>query len=135
MLHLYDSALHLPETEPEAADLLPDINHARWQAVRYHVARRLARDYYWVVFEPLEESKPEPVGGSLSDDLADIWRDLKRGITDDQSTPVIDAVWHLRFSFETHWGRHAVGAIAALHALCFGEFADPSRPQLRPIGQ
>ena len=40
-----------------------------------------------------------------------------------------DVIWHWSSSFETHWGQHAVGAIAALNALCFGQFPDLNRPQ------
>jgi hypothetical protein len=132
VLRLYDRALLLPEIESETADLLNGINHETWQAVRREVGRKLARDYYWEIFEPLEQAKPEPVLGSLSDDLADIWRDLKTGVAEmdgGRATAINDATWHWRFSFETHWGHHATGAIAALHALCFGQFADGNRPK------
>jgi hypothetical protein len=136
LLRLYDSALHLPELEPETQSLLSGISHEEWESMREHVGRKLARDYYWEIFEPLEEQKPEPVAGSLSDDLADIWRDLKPGLRECNGTVVAiqDIVWQWRFSFETHWGHHAAGAIAALHALCFGQFADVNRPQSAPAG-
>ena len=117
------------------AELLNRIDHEQWQRVREQVGQRLARDLYWVVFEPLEKEKPDPVVGSLSDDLADIWRDLKPGLAEIDSckaTSISDAVWQWRFSFESHWGHHAAEAIAALHAVCFGEFADPERPQAAP---
>jgi Domain of unknown function (DUF5063) len=82
---------------------------------------------YWEIFEPLEAQPPEPVTGSISDDLADIWRDIQVGLQIFDAD-VNGAVWHWRFSMETHWGHHAVGAAAALAALCFGPYADESRP-------
>lgn len=78
LLRLYQHALLLPEVQPETTELLDSIEHESWQRIREQVARRLARDYYWTIFEPLENGTPEPVAGSLSDDLADIWRDLNR---------------------------------------------------------
>ena len=133
VLRLYQAALLLPELSPESADLLEGIKHERWNTVRESIERRLSRDYYWVVFEPLEQDKPELVLGLLSDDLADIWRDLNPGITaidSGRTTFVSNVVWNWRFSFETHWGQHAASAIYALHALCFGKFADGSRTEV-----
>jgi len=138
VLRLYEMALHLPEVEPERGDLLPSISHETWQALRDHVGRKLSRDYYWDIFEPLEKEKPEPVVGSISDDLADIWRDVKPGIAEidaGRATSPNEAVWHWRSSFETHWGRHAAGAVVALHSLCFGQFADASRPPAASTGR
>ena len=28
-------------------------------------------------------------------------------------------VWEWRFSYENHWGRHAIGAMRAIHALLY----------------
>lgn len=74
-------------------------------------------DLYWLVFDPTQPDAP--VAGSLRDDLLEINHDLQRGLhLFDQATPqaVTDAVWTWRFDFHTHWGRHALGALAALHA-------------------
>ncbi len=138
LLGLYQLALHLPEVAPGNRGSLERINHETWAAVRENLGRQLARDYYWAIFEPLELEKPEPICGSLSDDLADIWRDLKPGVAaiDTGTTTLIsDVVWHWRFSFETHWGHHAANAITALHAVSFGAFADEGRPATRPQGE
>ena len=37
----------------------------------------------------------------------------------DEGSPeaVADAVWQWRFSFESHWGQHATGAMNALREL------------------
>lgn len=138
LLLLYQLALQLPEAGPASDDLLPRIEHEAWNLVRENIAKRLARDYYWAVFEPLEQELPDALVGSLSDDLADIWRDLKPGLAlidiGTKNSPN-DIVWEWRLSFETHWGTHAVGAISALHALCFGSYADVSRPTLAPPGR
>jgi hypothetical protein len=135
LLLLYQLALQLPHAGPDSDDLLPRIEYETWNLVREKIAKRLARDYYWAVFEPLEQELPEAIAGSLSDDLADIWRDLKPGldvIDAGTTTSPNDLAWEWRVSFETHWGAHAVGAIAALHALCFGPYADGNRHTLAP---
>ncbi len=123
----------LTDFEPESVELPSRIQHEAWQTQFERLGKKLARDAYWMVFEPLEQQKPEPLYGSISDDLADIWRDVKEGLVEmDSGTPtaMMDAAWHWRFSFETHWAQHAAGAICSLTALCFGQFADETRPRL-----
>jgi hypothetical protein len=54
--------------------------------------------------------------GSIADDLADTWRDLKQGLLALESgSPEADVVFSWRHDFTSHWGRHAVNALAALH--------------------
>jgi len=131
LLRLYDAALYLPEVEASVSATFARVDNGATEQLRKQLGQRLARDYYWEVFEPLEMDKPEALVGSLSDDLADIWGELKSGLAAADGTDpssLNDAVWCWRFSFETHWGHHAAGAINALHALCFGGFADVDRP-------
>lgn len=121
LLYLYEGAMRLPDTD--VADLDAPIGHEAWQAVFDSIPARLpGRDYYWLVFSPLESEAPNPVAGSLADDIADIWRDLKPGlllIDSGGANYRASAIANWRLSFEIHWGRHAVDAIAVLHALCF----------------
>lgn len=130
VLRLYDCALLLPTTELTTGESLDRIPHPDWEAVRKRISERLQRDY-WQIFEPLEVEPPAPVAGSLSDDLADIWRELKMGLLAMDNTHGVDTtvVWHWRFSFESHWAQHAAGAIGGLDALCYGQFADQNRPE------
>ena len=131
IVKLYSAALLLPIIVPKTADILDEIHNDNWQLQRERLVQRLSRDYYWQVFEPLEQKQPEVLVGSLSDDLTDIWRDVKEGLLefDKSDASLDDVIWHWRSSFETHWGQHAVGAIAALNALCYGQFPDLNRPQ------
>lgn len=137
VLELYRAALLLPETEPDSVFFDDAVGHDLWDATRRRLQEKLSRDYYWEAYEPLESDQPETLLGSLSDDLADIWRDIKRGLevvaahdlAAIGANTLAQAVWHWRFSLETHWGQHASGAINCLHALCFGPFADTSRPR------
>jgi hypothetical protein len=132
LLRLCERALLLPESWSDAVELPKGIQHEAWQEQFNRLRETFARDLYWEVFEPFESEKPEPLYGSISDDLADIWRDLKTGLLEIEkgtSSSVENAGWHWRFRFESHWGAHAAGAITALIALCFGPFADVTRPQ------
>ncbi|ANX13333.1 hypothetical protein ABE41_015095 [Fictibacillus arsenicus] len=107
---LYVQAISLPEVKPkhtEVSDLnfdLPDLKLKR-------------NDTYWVVFEPY--TFEEPVCGSLTDDLLDIYKDLKEGVLLYQRDKQVEATWYWKFNFEIHWGRHAINAMRALHSLNF----------------
>jgi len=120
LLRLYQHLLLLPNADPDEPEWSERISHEEWHVVFERTARRIQRDGYWEVFDPFAEDKPDPICGSIADDLADIWRDIKAGLsTFDGGRPncAADAVWHWRFSFGSHWGHHAAGAICALTAL------------------
>jgi hypothetical protein len=72
----------------------------------------------WVVFDPLKLDREDPMITTLSDCLADIWKDLKPGLEAldvDRQRYWNQALWKWRFSFQTHWGRHAIDALRAIH--------------------
>jgi hypothetical protein len=71
---------------------------------------------YRKVFEPFDP-KADAIWFSVSDDLADIYCDIKKGLVKirNRSGVPSSVVWQWKFGFESHWGRHAVSAIAALH--------------------
>jgi hypothetical protein len=124
ILALYTAGLTLPDAESEYQESLCD-RDTRHRFLKT-VAEKLNGDlYYQEMFEPLDLDVREPVTGSLSDDLTDIYFDVKEGlmrISDDGVVPA-HVIWAWAFGLESHWGRHAVGAITALHSLLFGEHA------------
>jgi hypothetical protein len=76
-----------------------------------------AFEVYWEVFDPYVDEAP--VAGSLSDDVLDVYRDVRRGLDLwDSTAPLAAAIWEWRFHFDTHWGDHAVDALRALHRAC-----------------
>ncbi len=72
---------------------------------------------YWKIFDPSRKEKPVQVW--LQDDLADIYRDLKRELYKidriGTNEAVEDALWQLKFGFKAHWGHHCVDAMRVLH--------------------
>lgn len=79
-------------------------------------------DYYWLV-DPLalhRYAEPASRAGQLSDDLADLWRDLKIGLRTWERGSSADrslAHWHWHFTFHSHWGEHVVDALKVLHRI------------------
>ncbi|MBX3217135.1 MAG: DUF5063 domain-containing protein [Labilithrix sp.] len=108
LLALYSAALSLPSVEP-TDDVKPGRTPESprdWQGFEEF-------ETYWEVFDPYKSD--EPVAGSLSDDLLDVYRDVRRGLSLWESGHDASAIWEWRFSFESHWGGHAVDALRALH--------------------
>lgn len=79
-------------------------------------------DFYHEVYEPsLEE---EVVGGLLSDDLSDVFLDLKRSLVNYQRGNKKDAIWQIKFDLTSHAGHHLVDALRVIHRL-INDHMDP----------
>jgi Domain of unknown function (DUF5063) len=78
------------------------------------------RDSYRKFLDPWKTE--DPLYGSVSEDLADIWRDLKHGMLVLTKNDPSHAICEWRFSFFYHWGPfHATGLLRPLFALAFRE--------------
>lgn len=110
LLSLYAAAIELPDaskaTEKDAPT--PPVP-GDWPGFAAH-------DDYWEVFDPYVKS--EPVAGWMSDAVLDVYRDIQRGLWFWENDEIADAVWEWRFSFDSHWGAHAIDALRALHRAC-----------------
>jgi hypothetical protein len=112
LLELYRAGCALPNVEPPAGfEAGPSPSKPeRWAGFERF-------ESYWEVFDPYVDEAP--VGGSLSDDLLDVYIDVQRGLSLWESkAPRAAAVWEWRFHFDAHWGDHAVDALRALHRAC-----------------
>lgn len=73
------------------------------------------------VFRKVQVQMEELPGGAettlvVADDLADVWRDLRRGLDGLASgARWEDVSWEWKFGLQTHWGKHAEDALVALH--------------------
>lgn len=114
---LISGVVELPVTEIETDDWPLPSRSADWYTIRPQLEALLGDwDEYREIFDPYSGLDEEPVIGSLSDDLGDIYVDLMEGLdAHDAGCVPGDAVFHWRFGFWTHWGEHATGALRALH--------------------
>lgn len=108
------AAVGLPESEsggyqgiPKPARELKDSVNSRASTVSFR--------YYWDTFDPLKENE-EPTCGDLADDLSDIWLDLWTGLRLFDSGHPVDANFHWRLLYDSHWGQHLLSAQRAIHA-------------------
>jgi hypothetical protein len=79
-------------------------------------------DHYLQTFDPTKQDAAIP--GSLADDVADVYRDLKKGLRSKGSGPVENTIWEWRFGFYFHWGQHAIDALRVLHARFAAELGE-----------
>lgn len=110
LAELYAHGLRLPDLEiQDDSEETPALASTSAMTFADH-------DIYWEVFDPYEET--DPVAGSLSDDVLDVYLDVRRGLAiygdGTNNEAVASAVWEWRFHLGVHWGDHAVDALRAL---------------------
>lgn len=118
LAELYCTALDIPvvESETERPDDTP-FPMEQWRAQYDSLREKIGdRDTYWVVFDSTE--KEEPIQGTLSNDISDIYFDLKGDLQrKDKGIVQADLIWEIYFSFREHWARHAIHALNAINDL------------------
>lgn len=94
---------------------------AKWKPLYNQIANKLGRhERYSLVFDPVDLANREVIDGSLADDLAGIYMELKDGLDlyrRDVDEAVRQAIWDWGFGRKIHWGRHAVHAMSTIYSL------------------
>jgi Domain of unknown function (DUF5063) len=120
---LVDEAINLPHlsldeqdesekvAEPEDGSKLRKKNG---QNCKYELVKQRLGDWdvYMHVFDPTTDK--DAIYGSLADDIADIYQDLREGL-DLSQAQAAEAIWTWRFHYYFHWGRHALDALRTIH--------------------
>jgi hypothetical protein len=117
---LYLKASFLPSLEPVFEDGNEKfVTEGDWIRIRsgFRSKLRSADDYLEIADDKTIESDG-PVVASLSEDMADIYQDMKNFILLYQTGTnevMNDAVWECRMNFENFWGYKLVNALKAIH--------------------
>ncbi len=124
---LYSRALKLDEVE-----LIKDSDYEDQQQ-RYKIINRAkefggmvskilgAAQFYRTAFNPSDIDAEELGHGFLTDDLQDIYIDIKEAlefININNDSSVQQALWDIKFSLRSHWGEHCISALHYLQYLC-----------------
>jgi uncharacterized protein DUF5063 len=116
MAELYSVALALPtvETETTGTDEAP-FQSDKWDELRCSLEKKIGTlGTYWTIFDFTE--KQEPVQGSLAGDISEIYFDLKEGLNlEENDVAQSDVLFDWRLAFRSHWGRHLLAALTAIH--------------------
>jgi hypothetical protein len=123
LAHLYSSALQVKRGECGKDVEEPGMTHEEWKK-KFDRFGSLQVGHYHEFFSPAKMEEEEPVVGNVADDLADIYRDLSDGLSMYDRGHTVEAMWEWKESFRTHWGRHAVSAMKALHTYLADQYAD-----------
>jgi Domain of unknown function (DUF5063) len=128
--HLIGEAIRLPnvelsgdETQDEENKKLQAserlrLNQPQWRQLYDRLKLKLGDlDHYWEVWDPTKDN--EAIHGTLADDFADIYRDLKEGLSliEAHQAPPEDIIWDWREGYYSHWGKHAIDALRTIHFL------------------
>jgi hypothetical protein len=100
--------------------------HTTWRRLFDNLRNYLGKyDSYCHVYDPYNPDDIEPIIGSLTDDLADICRDLSPGLIAWRSAGTVKRraiIDNWSISYRTHWGSHAARAWIAIHWLVHNHY-------------
>jgi hypothetical protein len=123
---LYYKAALLPATEAVFEDGAGKlVTEEDWQAVHDAILNKLGRyNDYPEIIDPVLKDTEESVGGSIAENFADIYQDLKDFILNYRMGTVEimnDALWECSQHFEQYWGQKLLNSLRILHSLIHGD--------------
>ena len=124
---LYLKAALIPQPDLEMSDDIPEkfVNEDDYNFLLHKLEAKFGQfDAYYEVFDPSIHFTEAAVEASISENIADIYQDLKDFILAYRigTLEVMnDALWECRNNFEQFWGQRLVNGLRALHQLVYGE--------------
>jgi hypothetical protein len=121
---MYLKASLLPQLNPYFEDGNEKfVTESDWTSIHETLKEKFgtANDYLEVFDEKMNNSE-EPVVSSISENMADIYQDMKDFLLLYQTGTVEvmnDAVWECRMNFENFWGQKLVNSMRAIHKFIY----------------
>ncbi|HXR32287.1 MAG TPA: DUF5063 domain-containing protein [Verrucomicrobiae bacterium] len=119
-MELRDDESPEEESRERQARVRLRLSDAQWGQLYEFLKVKLGDfNLYWEVWDPTKDS--EAIRGSLADDFADIYRDLKEqlNLSEAHEAQPEDNIWHWRVGYHSHWGKHAIDALRTIHFLLY----------------
>jgi hypothetical protein len=111
------------ETEPERI-----VTETDYELMRNNVASILGMDdNYLEVFHPDMQYSDTPIAASVSENMADIYQELKDFLYNCQlgdDDAMQDSLIYCLVSFRSHWGQKLLNSLRALHQVFYNENND-----------
>ena len=128
---LYLKATLLPETLSESDELLEEfVTEEAYATIVNEVSSVLKdKDDYLETFHPDMKYSDTPVIASISEDLADVYQDIKNFVSTfsiGHEPSMYEALVICKTNFASFWGQKLVNAMGALHHLRFNENEEDS---------
>lgn len=122
--YLYLKASLLPSLEPFFGDTNEKfVTEADWFRIHDVLRNKFGTaDDFLEVFDEKAEESDRPVVSSLSENMADIYQDLKDFLLLYQTGTkevMNDAVWECRQNFENYWGQRLTNSLRAIHKFIY----------------
>jgi hypothetical protein len=96
----------------------PDAETSRSRELEDAIRGRFGpADEFVDVWDPTEPDDRDPIRRSLAQELVEIYEDLGVGLALLASQERAEPLWDIAWSFEQHWGKHAVDLLRPLHHL------------------
>lgn len=126
---IYVKASLLPKIEEDEDTLLQDyVSEEDYNFVQNKVWSILKdKDEYLEVFSPELQFSEAPVVATISENLADIYQDLKNFIAvyaDRNEECMQAALFKVQDNFKTYWGQKLVNAMRPLHETLYGDTSE-----------
>lgn len=123
---LYLKASLIPEIEERLPEFVEKfVTEEDYNFVHRKLQAKLGQfDSYQEVFDPMMQYSDEPLESNISENVADIYQDLKDFILGYRigTTDVMnDSLFECKNNFEQYWGQRLVNGLRALHNLVYGE--------------
>ncbi len=120
LLYLKGSVLPKNDTELDE-DIEKFVNESDWSFIHSMVKEKVgANDEYLEVFEEDMQYSDAPVVTTISENMADIYQDIKDFITAYKVGTIAimnDALWELNNNFAAYWGQKTVNVLRQIHQL------------------
>jgi hypothetical protein len=115
LVSIYKQIIELPDKFDKQADI--ECPKTDYDLIKKQVENNFKGfGYYNVVFNGIENiENPETVIGDSRDDLTDIIRDLIEAKWYFKNSSFNDAIWQIKFNFETHTRHHILGLLKYIH--------------------
>jgi hypothetical protein len=97
------------------------ITHDEWGQMMERINHDLGEEIGRLIEADGENTESALRAFMLSDDLADIYRDLKNGLNffNRGEEGIQKAIWEWKFNYEHHWGPHLYNALHTIHRIRF----------------
>jgi hypothetical protein len=123
---LYLGAVSLPILSPSFEEMNQrNVTEEQYASIQKKMLVKLGEfDAFEEVFDKNRIEAEDAVGESISENLADIYQDIKDFVLlfEDGSYEVMyEAIWEVRQSFEQYWGQKLVNTLRAVHFLIYSE--------------
>lgn len=124
--NLYYTAAGLPGLDSQFEDLGQRfVTEQDYELIRNKLLTKLGQyDAYEEVFDESRVEFEDTVGESISEDLADIYQDIKDFILLFElgtNEVMYEALWECKQSFQTYWGQKVTNVLRPLHSLRYSD--------------